>query len=149
MHSSSAHTFIQDRSFSTKKQILIVDDDQMARRAIREFLESHGYACAETDHGAMALNWLESQHADLIITDNKMPVLSGFDFLEHLKRQERTSPQLVMVLSGNLSTQDKERALNAGACAIFEKPPDFSKILLAIDQIFKNSEHNECGVSAL
>ena len=121
------------------KRILLVDDDHKVRDAMRVLLEAQGYVCEGADHGGVALEWLETQHADLVITDNKMPVFGGFEFLECLKRKNQSSPLHVMVLSGNLGDEGKEKALKAGACAVFEKPGKFSEILPAIDRILKDS----------
>ncbi|GJL56957.1 MAG: hypothetical protein NPIRA02_40890 [Nitrospirales bacterium] len=131
---------IHDRSSPTeKKRILIIDDDLVARNSVREFLEFHGFNCVVADHGAMALEWLKSEHADLIITDNRMPIMNGFEFLERLKPKEQVPHQHVMVLSGHLNEQDKDRVIKAGACAVFEKPGDFSQILPTISQILESS----------
>ena len=121
------------------KRILLVDDDRKVRDAMRALLEAQGYACESADHGGMALEWLETQHADLVITDNKMPVLGGFEFLGNIKQNKKTPSPPIMVLSGNLCDDDKEKALKAGACAVFDKPGKFSEILPAIDQILNNS----------
>ncbi len=137
--SSNGHVAqIQTVSRVTKK-ILLVDDDRTVRDAMRARLEAQGYTCAEADHGALALEWLETQHADLVITDNRMPVLSGLEFLGRLKWKSRSCPPHVMVLSGNLGEEDKEMALKAGACAVFDKPGKFSEILPAIDRILKDA----------
>ncbi len=130
----------QDRGLTLeKKRILIVDDDFQSRNVIREILESHGYACAEAEHGARALEWLKTQHADLVITDNRMPVLGGFEFLERLRQTNQLRPQLVMVLSGHINEEDKERALKTGVCAVFNKPGKFNEILPTIERLLKSS----------
>ena len=50
------------------KQILVVDDDAMARQALKLYLEHEGYACERVPHGAAALAWLEQgHHVDLIV----------------------------------------------------------------------------------
>ena len=124
---------------SSTKRILLVDDDRKVRDALRALLEAQGYICEGADHGGVALEWLETQHADLVITDNKMPVFSGFEFLECLKRKNQSYSPHVMVLSGNLGEEGKEKALKAGACAVFEKPGKLSEILPAINRILKDS----------
>ncbi len=64
------------------KHILLVDDHAMARKAMKLFLEHHGYACHEAEQGAAALDWLEQgEKVDLIISDNHMPVMTGLEFL--------------------------------------------------------------------
>ena len=117
------------------KRILLVDDDCDARSTIRALLESQGYVCVEVDHGAMALEWLQNSRVDLIITDNKMPIMKGLDFLERLKKINGSKVPRVMVLSGHLDKQDKERAFKAGACAVFEKPCNSSELLPTIEKI--------------
>ena len=131
---------MQNSSFSThKKQILIVDDDVKSRCAIRLILEARGYSCAEADHGAKALEWLKTRHADLVITDNRMPVLGGFEFLKRLKQSKQLFPNPVIVLSGHLKDDDKEKALKLGAYAVFDKPGEFSVILPVIDRILNDA----------
>ncbi|GJL65250.1 MAG: hypothetical protein NPIRA05_02210 [Nitrospirales bacterium] len=132
-------TLPNGRSERGKKRILIVDDDAYARSAVRAILTSCGYICAEAEHGAMALEWLETQHADLVITDNRMPVLGGFEFLERLKQGRPALPQPVIVLSGHLNETDKERVLQAGVHAVFDKPGKFNEILPVIDRILEDS----------
>ena len=83
------------------------------------------------------LEWLEMQHADLVITDGKIQVLGGFEFLGCLMRNNQSCPPHVMVLSESFGKEDKEKALNAGACAIYDKPGEFSEILPSIDRILK------------
>ncbi|GJL63763.1 MAG: hypothetical protein NPIRA04_24170 [Nitrospirales bacterium] len=137
-HSESSHIPTSGPHLNSgKKRILIVDDDRPARKAIRTFLESQGYICAEADHGALALKWLETQHADLIITDNRMPVLGGFEFLERLKGGSQTLSLPVVVFSGHLNEEDKKRVLHYGVCAVFEKQESFSEILPVIDRVLE------------
>ena len=71
-------------SKNAKGRILLVDDEFISREVIRAILEYHGYACEEVENGAEALTWLETDQVDLVITDNKMPVLGGLQFLERL-----------------------------------------------------------------
>ena len=101
------------------KRILLVDDDHTVRDAMRTLLEAQGYVCVGADHGGLALEWLETQHADLVITDNKMPVVGGSEFLECLKRKNQSHSPHVMVLSGNLGEEGKEKALKSWSLCCF------------------------------
>ncbi len=140
LHSLSNGHHTQTEIVSNRpKKILLVDDDRKVRDAMCSLLEAQGYACEGADHGGVALEWLETQHADLVITDNKMPVLGGSEFLERLKRKNQSCKPHVMVLSGNLEDEDKENALKAGACAVFDKPGKFSEILPVIDRILNDN----------
>jgi len=120
------------------KRVLLVDDNHDARRALRLVLESQDLECIESINGSLALEWLDTGQADLIVTDNKMPVLTGLEFIERLSIKSNTSIPPIILLSGNLDESDKARARNAGTYAILNKPCNFSEFLsivsLALDQ---------------
>lgn len=120
------------------KRVLLVDDNNDARGALRLVLESQGLECIESANGSAALEWLNEEQADLIVTDNQMPVLTGLEFIEHLSAKSSNSLPPVIFLSGNLDESDKARARHAGAYAILNKPCNFSEFLsivsLALEQ---------------
>jgi len=121
------------------KKVLLVDDDLNARGALRLVLESQQLECVEVGNGSEAINWLSTQKADLIISDNQMPVLTGLDFIDKIQLHEKIPHQTpIILLSGHLEEQDKYRARQAGVFAILDKPCNFSQFLsmvqLALDQ---------------
>ncbi|MBA3967952.1 MAG: response regulator [Nitrospirales bacterium] len=121
------------------KKVLLVDDDLNAREALRLVLESQKLECIEVGNGSEAIAWLSNNRADLIISDNQMPVLAGLDFIDQIKLQEKEpTPTPVILLSGHLDKQDKHRARQAGVFAVLDKPCNFSQFLsmvqLALDQ---------------
>ncbi len=121
------------------KKVLLVDDDVSARQALHHVLLSQQLECVDVSNGAEALEWLSTQEADLIISDNQMPVLSGLDFIDRIQAKKNDSPSTpIILLSGHLNDQDKLRAREAGVFAIFDKPCNFSEFLstvqLALDQ---------------
>ena len=112
------------------KKVLLVDDDTNARNALRLVLESQNIECAEVGNGSEALEWLASNQADLIISDNQMPVLAGLDFIDQIQlHQTPANKSPVILLCGHLNEQDKIRAHHAGVFAILDKPCNFSKFL--------------------
>ena len=124
---------------STSKKVLLVDDDRNAREALRSVLESQGLDCREVTNGEEALHWLSQDRADLIVSDNQMPVLGGLDFIVELQGQEKVQgPPPIILLSGNLDDNDKARARQAGVFAILDKPCNFSEFVsmvqLALDR---------------
>jgi len=121
------------------KKVLLVDDDLNAREALRLVLESQKLECIEVGNGSEAIAWLSNNQADLIISDNQMPVLAGLDFIDQIKLQAKDPIQIpVILLSGHPHDQDKQRARQAGVFAILDKPCNFSQFLsmvqLALDQ---------------
>ena len=112
------------------KKVFLIDDDTQTRAALRGVLESQQLECIEVGNGSEAIQWLTSQEADLIISDNQMPVLSGLDFLDQIGLQEKTGKEIpVILLSGHLNKEEKYRARQAGAFAVMDKPCNFSEFL--------------------
>ena len=121
------------------KKVLLVDDDLNAREALRLVLESQQLECIEAGNGSEAIAWLSTHQADLIISDNQMPVMTGLDFIDQIKLQEKDPIKTpVILLSGYLKEYDKQRARQAGVFAILDKPCNFRQFLsmvqLALDQ---------------
>ncbi len=110
------------------KRILLVDDHEMARQALKLFLEHHGYACDEAEHGADALAWLEQgQQVDLIVSDNHMPVMTGLEFLVQVRANPHFATIPFILYSGNITDEIQRQAYQAGAMR--EGPGKFDTVL--------------------
>ncbi|MFN7685171.1 MAG: response regulator [Oligoflexia bacterium] len=99
------------QSLSARKSVLIIDDDPDVRAIVRENLEgiSKNIVVQESPDGMDALNRVEKQKFNLVVTDLKMPKKNGVQFLEGLKQiQKSHQPDLVVVLSGCLSQEGFE-----------------------------------------
>ena len=118
-------------------RVLIVDDEAAVRGTLRAVLESQGYDCGEAENGAAALTLLEQEHFDLIITDNKMPVLSGIEFLKQYSQKPDPKPPVIF-FTGDISDEEKDLAMKAGARAVLQKPPNFGEIISAVQQAIRN-----------
>lgn len=119
-----------------KPQILLVDDHQMARRALKLLLEQQGYACEEADDGTSALTKLETGEAmDLIISDNQMPVMTGMELLIKIKTDSHLSSIPFILYSGNLTEELQKQARQIGAYAVFSKPYNFAYLLATVGKV--------------
>jgi len=115
------------------KSILLVDDHEMARKAMKLFLEQHGYACQEAEHGAAALAWLEQgQNVDLIISDNHMPVMTGMEFLLQVKARANFHSIPFILYSGNMTDEMRQQAHESGVVAVLNKPYNFSDFVAIV-----------------
>lgn len=130
-------------SKNAKDRILLVDDDSASRDVLRAIFEYHGYACEEVENGAAALTWLETGRVDLVITDNKMPVLGGLQFLERLATKSKGETPPVIVHSGNLTEEMKENAFENGAYAVLTKPCALSELLPTAARAIQQSRHSK------
>jgi CheY-like chemotaxis protein len=130
----------ETRGLPIMKRILLVDDDVMARQALKLLLEHHGYACDEAEHGAAALTCLESgQQMDLIISDNDMPVMTGLEFLVRVKANPQLATVPFILYSGKITDEMRRPAHQAGAMAVVTKPYNFSEFLAIVTQALENS----------
>jgi CheY-like chemotaxis protein len=94
------------------KVALVVDDSMLIRYSLCRFLEAHGFAVEAAVNGAEALESLARVRPDLIVTDMRMPKMSGSEFITALKNKEETSriPILVVTSKMNGSCEPDERA---------------------------------------
>ncbi len=121
-----------------KKRVLIVDDEPAVRRTVRAALESAGYECAESENGAAGLAWIEENHADLIIVDYQMPVLSGLRLLERIHGNRNGKATPIIMLSGVLNPKDKQKAMDLGAYAVVDKPCNFRELVHTVDEAIES-----------
>jgi DNA-binding response OmpR family regulator len=115
-------------------KILIVDDDQHLLLALTARLKASGYnvICAADAISAVAVARKESP--DLVILDLGLPAGDGFLVLERMRGLPDLVAIPVIVLSARDPAENKKRALDAGALAFFQKPPDNHEFLAAIRQ---------------
>ena len=101
-------------------KILVVDDDRASVEAVIEVLEREGYALFAASGGREALETLAAENVDVVITDEKMPDLSGIDLLKHIKDSHPYTQ--VIILTGYGSIDSAVEATKAGADGYLEKP---------------------------
>ncbi|MDR4494169.1 MAG: response regulator [Nitrospirales bacterium] len=119
---------------SSKKHVLIVDDEPAVRRTVRVVLESAGYECAESENGDAALTWLETHHADVIIADYQMPGMSGLQLLEKVTTLMNGKTPQVIMLSGVIQDQEKHKAMDLGAFTTIDKPCNFRELVVKVNE---------------
>lgn len=108
---------------SLKKQILVVEDNQINREMLRMILSGQ-YDVTEADSGQTALNLLRDRKDDiaLILLDVMMPVMDGYTFLELVKQDPELALIPVIVTTQNDSEADEIAALEHGATDFVPKP---------------------------
>ena len=115
-----------------KTKILIVDDDQDLRRGLNIRLRANGYDTAFAQDAITAVSEARKENPDLIILDIGLPGGDGYVVMERLQSIASLACIPVIVVSARDPEANKERALNAGARAYFQKPADNEELLTAI-----------------
>lgn len=100
--------------------ILIVDDEKHYRLILSEVLEEEGYQSFTAASGMEALDILKSQIIDLVLTDVKMPGMTGIDLLENIKEINPDLPVIIMTAFG--SVEKAVEAMHKGAYTFILKP---------------------------
>lgn len=100
-------------------KILVVDDEVMIRKVIREYCEEEKYEVDEAENGIVALNKLNSTNYDLMILDIMMPKMDGFTLLENIDNDKKVP---TIVLSARDEEYDKLLGFDLGIDDYLTKP---------------------------
>ena len=114
-----------------------MDDDQLHRSCLKEFLKRRGYVCVEAENGKRGLDLLRQQSISIIITDNNMPEMDGLTFIEQVKHTFPNEILPIFLMTAEVSNVVRLRAFQNGVYRVFEKPLDFQELCQAIDWVAK------------
>ncbi|KGE20223.1 response regulator [Paenibacillus wynnii] len=126
------------------KTILIVDDEPRTRQGIKQTLEvwaAGSYRIETANNGVEALELLQHEVIHLLITDVRMPEVSGLDLIRSLNRHARR-PQII-VISGYAEFQYVQQALQLGAVNYLLKPLDKKELLEVVVEALKREEEQQ------
>ena len=122
---------------ATKKTILVIDDDQMMRLFLEQYVGQE-YDVESMENGAEALNRLNKQPAvHLVIADLDMPELDGFAFTERLRSDTQFDRLPLIILSGTENSEDRVRCLKLGADDFVAKPFNPEELMARIANLFR------------
>lgn len=116
-----------------KERILVVDDAPDTLELIQRNLSSEGYGVFTAGDVAEAIKLLESAAVDLVITDMKMPEVSGFDLIRHVR--ENSPDTEMMMITGYPSVPDAVKAVKTGAEEYLPKPFTDEELLSAVERV--------------
>ncbi|RJR14530.1 MAG: sigma-54-dependent Fis family transcriptional regulator [Nitrospiraceae bacterium] len=113
-----------------KGNILVVDDEKSMREILEIFLRSEGYAVAVAENGEKAIDAVKKDIFDLIITDMKMPRVSGLELLKNVK--QIASDTIVVIITAFGTTDSAVEAMKLGAYDYIQKPFQLDNIRLVV-----------------
>lgn len=117
------------------QRILVTEDDQVQRDIIADILMKEGYEVSVAASAASALEALESDSYDLLLTDLRMPNMDG---LELLREARRRRPNLdVVLMTAHATVKTAITAMREGASDYLEKPFDRDELVIVVDRVLE------------
>src|SRR3954466_7692227 len=115
--------------------ILVVDDDDFFRKAVKLILEKYRYAVAEAPNGRVAKDILSAGKFDLVISDIRMPHFTGVELLEWTQAHKKEVP--LVLVTGFANLMETKQAADLGAKAFLTKPFKDADLLSIVEGILR------------
>jgi CheY-like chemotaxis protein len=107
------------------RQVLVIDDDELARLEIARCVEQQSHVAILAEHGGQGLELLRSRHFDLVLLDLVMPEIDGFEVLRQIKEDAELRSIPVIVITAVGEPENAARCMEMGAYSHMNKPVDF------------------------
>src|SRR6267143_2023399 len=117
---------------SKAPRILIVDDDAGQRSLLDSFLRGQGFETLVVDSGEKALEALRSQPLSMMISDVRMPGMTGLETLRRARQEHAVLP--VLLVTAYADIRDAVGAMRDGAVNYLAKPIDLDELLASVRQ---------------
>lgn len=131
-----------------KQKILVLDDILENRSVIVNLLEPIGFELEEAENGQDGLAKAIEFRPHLVITDIAMPLMDGYEIIQHLRNSPEMQHLKVIVSSASVFASDQQKSLDAGADDFLPKPVEISELLeqlqkhLNIEWIYEKNNSN-------
>lgn len=119
-------------------QILIVEDDKELSQLFQKVLEKNGYQVKSASDGAQALEVLDKEYIDLIISDIMMPVMDGYELVHRLRDSDNHIP--VMMITAKDAFDDMRRGFVSGTDDYMVKPVNVNEMVLRVGALLRRAQ---------
>jgi DNA-binding response OmpR family regulator len=120
-------------------KILVVDDSTTNVVLLEAILDEKGYKIETALNAKEAYTIIEKETPDLILLDLLMPKISGFDFLEEIRKNQKTKNTPVIVVSALTDEDNVERILKMGAIDFVKKPIDLQYLVERVESVLQKA----------
>lgn len=133
------------KATNKRYKILVVDDEPLIRESLYEILRIEGYRVQMAQGGEEALDLIGKSDFDIVVTDFKLPKMSGMDLLEAIKKDYEMTE--VIMVTGYGSIETAVEAMKKGACDYITKPINDNEIKIIIQKTIGNKQIIEENVT--
>ena len=118
--------------------IMIVEDDRELRLLFQHVLQKNGYVVRGVSNGQEALNALEQEYCDLIISDIMMPVMDGYELVRTLRESGSNLP--VLMITAKDAFDDMRMGFNSGVDDYMVKPVNVNEMVLRVGALLRRAQ---------
>jgi two-component system, NtrC family, response regulator len=122
------------------RNVLIIDDEKELRTLLTRLLSLEGFKVFEASDGEEGLNILNREEIQVVISDVKLPGISGIDLIPKIKEINRLIEIIVLTAYGTI--EDGVTAIKRGAFDYITKGDEDNKIIIAVDRAIEKSNMN-------
>jgi len=119
-------------------KILIAEDDRELRQLFSHVLTKNGYDVKGVSNGEEALNAMDNDFYDLIISDIMMPVMDGYTFVRMLRESNITTP--VLMITAKDTFDDMQKGFLSGTDDYMVKPINVNEMLLRVQALLRRAQ---------
>ncbi len=127
---------------SEPKRILIVEDNELSLKLVRDILEFHGYTIISTNLGAAALDLAREHRPHLILLDIQLPDIPGTEAAGRLKADGQARAIPIVAVTAFAMSGDRDRILNGGCDDYVSKPINLLDFLALVERYTKGAATN-------
>ena len=115
--------------------VLVVEDDKNLKKLMITYLKKNNYTTFEASNGVQALDIIDKQYIDLVISDIMMPEMDGYELLNELRTSNYEIP--IMLITAKSDIRDKKQGFILGADDYMVKPIDMEEMVLRVSVLLK------------
>lgn len=119
-------------------KILIAEDDRELRRLFAHVLIKNGYTVKEVGDGKEALDAIDAEYFDLIISDIMMPIMDGYEFVRLLREAGNTTP--VLMITAKDAFDDMRKGFVSGTDDYMVKPINVNEMVLRVQALLRRAQ---------
>ena len=119
-------------------KVLVVEDDRDLRQLFARVLQRSGYETLEAGDGQQALEVLEREYVDVIISDIMMPVMDGYELVRSLREADMNMP--VLMITAKDAFDDMRRGFLSGTDDYMIKPVNVNEMVLRVGALLRRAQ---------